>query len=115
MADLLSTAVSALSAYNRGLATTSHNIANVATEGYSRQRVLYGTREAQAFGNGWLGSGVNATSIERVYDQFLGLQYRTTTSAFGRQEVFAALAGRVGALFADAETGVGAALQRFTN
>jgi flagellar hook-associated protein 1 FlgK len=115
MADLLSTAVSALSAYSRGLATTSHNIANVATEGYSRQRVLYGTREAQSSGNGWVGSGVNATSIERVYDQFLGLQYRTTTTAFGRQEVFAALAGRVGALFADAETGVGAALQRFTN
>jgi flagellar hook-associated protein 1 FlgK len=115
MADLLSTAVSALSAYSRGLETTSHNIANVATEGYSRQRVLYGTREAQAYGNGWVGSGVNATSIERVYDQFLGLQYRTTTTALGRQEVFATLAGRVGALFADADAGFGAALQRFVN
>jgi flagellar hook-associated protein 1 FlgK len=115
MADLLSTAVSALSAYSRGLETTSHNIANVATDGYSRQRVLYGTREAQAYGNGWVGSGVNATSIERVYDQFLGLQYRTTTTALGRQEVFATLAGRVGALFADADAGFGAALQRFVN
>lgn len=115
MADLLSTAVSALSAYSRGLETTSHNIANVATDGYSRQRVLYGTREAQAYGNGWVGSGVNATSIERVYDQFLGLQYRTTTSGLGRQEVFATLAGRVSALFADADAGFGAALQRFVN
>ncbi len=115
MADLLSTAVSALSAYSRGLETTSHNIANVATDGYSRQRVLYGTREAQAYGNGWVGSGVNATSIERVYDQFLGLQYRTTTSGLGRQEVFATLAGRVSALFADADAGFGAALQRFAN
>lgn len=115
MADLLSTAVSALSAYSRGLETTSHNIANVATEGYSRQRVLYGTREPQVFGNGWVGSGVNATSIERVYDQFLGLQYRNATSAFGRQDVYAALAERVSALFADAEAGFGAALQRFSN
>jgi flagellar hook-associated protein 1 FlgK len=115
MADLLSTAVSALTAYSRGLETTSHNIANVATEGYSRQRVLYGTREAQAYGNGWVGSGVNARSIERVYDQFLGLQYRTSTSALGRQEVFATLAGRVSAQFADADTGFGAALQRFVN
>jgi flagellar hook-associated protein 1 FlgK len=115
MADLLSTAVSALTAYSRGLETTSHNIANVATEGYSRQRVLYGTREAQAYGNGWVGSGVNARSIERVYDQFLGLQYRTSTSALGRQEVFATLAGRVSAQFADADAGFGAALQRFVN
>jgi flagellar hook-associated protein 1 FlgK len=115
MADLLSTAVSALSAYSRGLETTSHNIANVATEGYSRQRVLYGTREAEAYGNGWVGTGVNATSIERVYDQFLGLQYRTTTSAFGRQDVYAALATRVSTLFADADAGFGATLQRFVN
>jgi flagellar hook-associated protein 1 FlgK len=115
MADLLSTAVSALSAYSRGLETTSHNIANVATEGYSRQRVLYGTRQAEAYGNGWIGTGVNATSIERVYDQFLGLQYRTTTSALGRQDVYAALAARVSTLFADADAGFGASLQRFVN
>jgi flagellar hook-associated protein 1 FlgK len=115
MADLLSTAVSALSAYSRGLETTSHNIANVATDGYSRQRVLYGTRQAQAHGNGWIGTGVNATSIERVYDQFLGLQYRITTSAFGRQDVYAALAARVSTLFADADAGFGASLQRFVN
>jgi flagellar hook-associated protein 1 FlgK len=115
MADLLSTAVSALTAYSRGLETTSHNIANVATDGYSRQRVLYGTREAEAYGNGWLGTGVNATSIERVYDQFLGLQYRTTTSAFGRQDVYAALAARVSTQFADADAGFGASLQRFVN
>ena len=115
MADLLSTAVSALSAYSRGLETTSHNIANVATDGYSRQRVLYGTRQAEAYGNGWIGTGVNATSIERVYDQFLGLQYRITTSAFGRQDVYAALAARVSTLFADADAGFGASLQRFVN
>ena len=71
MADLLSTAVSALQTYRRGLDTTSHNIANVGTDGYSRQRMETATREAQPYGNGWVGSGVNATTVQRVYDEFI--------------------------------------------
>ena len=63
MADLMSTAVSALLAYRRGLDTTSHNIANVGTDGYTRQRTEYVTREAQPYGNGWLGSGVQVSTI----------------------------------------------------
>ena len=38
MADLLSTGVSGLLAFQRALDTTSHNISNVNTDGYSRQR-----------------------------------------------------------------------------
>jgi len=115
MADLLSTAVSALSAFQRGLDTTGHNIANAATEGYSRQRVEYATREAQPYGNGWLGSGVNATTVVRTYDQFLALQYRNSSSALGRQDVYAAYAERVSSVFASTDTGISAALQRFAN
>lgn len=39
MADMLATAVSGLLTYQRALSTTSHNIANVNTPGYSRQGV----------------------------------------------------------------------------
>jgi flagellar hook-associated protein 1 len=59
MADFLSTGVSGLLAFQRALSTTSHNISNVSTDGYSRQRVLIGTRPAQAYGNGWVGQGAN--------------------------------------------------------
>jgi flagellar hook-associated protein 1 FlgK len=115
MADMLSTAVSALQAYRRGLDATSHNIANVGTEGYSRQRIQNGTREAQPYGNGWLGSGVNVTTIERVYDQFVAMQFRSTSSSLERQQSFSALAERVNNLFADSTAGLSATLQKFAD
>lgn len=115
MADLMTTAVSALLAYRRGLDTTSHNIANVGTDGYTRQRTDYATREAQPYGNGWVGSGVQVSTVQRVYDEFLTLQWRSTTSGFARQESFAALAERVSSLFADTSSGLGTSLQSFVN
>ena len=115
MADMLSTAVSALQAYRRGLDTTSHNVANVSTEGYSRQRVDVSTREAQLYGNGFVGSGVNVTSVQRVYDEFVALQYRSTSTGLEQQDAYAALAERVNNLYADTSTGLSATLQKFAN
>ena len=39
MADLLSTGISGVRTYQRALATVGNNIANVDTDGYSRQRL----------------------------------------------------------------------------
>jgi flagellar hook-associated protein 1 FlgK len=44
MADMLGTGLSSLRALQRALDTTAHNIANVSTEGYTRQRVEFETR-----------------------------------------------------------------------
>ena len=48
MADMLGTGLSSLRALQRALDTTAHNIANVSTEGYTRQRVEFA--DAQAAG-----------------------------------------------------------------
>ena len=80
MADLLSTGVSGLLAFQRALDTTSHNISNVSTDGYSRQRVLIGTRPALAYGNGWVGQGANVQTTQRVYDGFIAAQTRSSIS-----------------------------------
>jgi flagellar hook-associated protein 1 FlgK len=115
MADMLSTAVSALQTFRRGLDTTSHNIANVGTEGYSRQRAELATRPAQPYANGWIGSGVATSTIQRSYDQFVALQYRSTSSSLERQDAYASLAERVSNLFADPQTGLSTTLQKFAN
>ena len=44
MASIYDVGSSALNSMQRAIATTGHNIANVNTEGYSRQEVLLGTR-----------------------------------------------------------------------
>ncbi|SEO59108.1 flagellar hook-associated protein 1 FlgK [Amphibacillus marinus] len=72
----------ALSSQQAALYTTSHNISNANTEGYTRQRVnfeqintLKSSREPGGVVD-TVGSGVQAGSIQRIRDQFLDVQYR---------------------------------------
>ena len=53
VSDLFSIGRSALNAYSTALATTSHNVANAATPGFSRQRVDFATQTP----TGVLGNG----------------------------------------------------------
>ncbi|HEX7012493.1 MAG TPA: flagellar hook-associated protein FlgK [Steroidobacteraceae bacterium] len=115
MADLLSTGLSGLLAFQRALDTTSHNIANVNTPGYSRQRVELGTREAHPYGNGWIGTGVDAQTTRRLYDELLAMQTRTTSSSLEHLDIFAASAERLNNMFGHSTTGLTATLQNFAN
>ena len=79
---ILDIATSALRVTQRALDTTGHNIANVNTEGYSRQRVETATRYPHFTGAGFFGTGVETTAIKRVYDDFLATRLRNATSGF---------------------------------
>jgi len=115
MADILSTGLSGLLAFQRGLDTTSHNIANVSTPGYSRQTVELDTRQPEAYGNGWIGRGVDVASVRRNYNEVLALQVRNSSSAFSQLDSFAARAESISNLFSDSNTGLSATLQNFIN
>ncbi|HET9865413.1 MAG TPA: flagellar hook-associated protein FlgK [Steroidobacteraceae bacterium] len=115
MPDMLGTGLSSLRALQRALDTTAHNIANVSTEGYTRQRVEFATRPPQAYGSNWIGSGVDAVSVRRVYDQFLSQQARSSSANLARLDTYAAQAGRLDTLLGDTENGLGASLQSFTD
>lgn len=115
MSDMMGSALSALVSYQRALATTSHNIANANTDGYSRQRVELGTRVANQSGAGVIGSGVQVTAIRRSYDQFATEQMRSNTSGLAREQTFATMATQVESVVSDQTTGVNAALSRFFN
>lgn len=77
---ILSNARSAILANQTAIQVASHNIGNAQTEGYSRQRPLLSTSHPQRFGNMWLGTGVNATDVIRVRDQYLDLSVRRETA-----------------------------------
>ena len=113
MADFLNTSLSGLQAAQRALATTSHNIANAATPGFSRQRVDLGTREPEFAGVGYLGTGVEVTDVRRIYDAFLSEEVRAGTAGESRLTVFSELAGRVGDLLGGASGGLSQGLQGF--
>jgi flagellar hook-associated protein FlgK len=80
----------ALNAFRQGIETAGHNIANVDTEGYSRQRVNLATTEpytapglSSPAAAGQIGTGVKVDEIVRIRDAFLDFQYRSELSSRG--------------------------------
>lgn len=112
---LLGTAISGLLASQRSIETTSHNIANVNTEGYSRQRADLKTNAAEFTGSGFIGTGVHVGNISRSYDQFISAQLRSSSSAYGEVDQYKNFAARVDNLLADPKTGLSPAIQSFFN
>ena len=78
--SLLSIGQSGLAAANLALATTSHNIANVNTPGYSRQEVVQRAAMAGFSGAGFSGKGVEVVNIQRVASAFLTQQAHIATA-----------------------------------
>jgi flagellar hook-associated protein 1 len=115
MADMLGTGVSSLRALQRALDTTAHNIANVSTPGYSRQRVDFATRSPSLFGANWIGNGVDVSGVKRIYDQFLTAQTRGSTGNLARLDAFSTQAGRLDNMLGDTTNGLSATLQAFTD
>jgi flagellar hook-associated protein 1 FlgK len=113
VADILNIGTSALSAFQRSLTTTGHNIANSETEGYSRQRVNLGTQIPELTAAGYLGSGVRVTSIQRMYDDFLATQMRSAQSTTSDLQVFHQFASWLDNLVADSDVGLDPAIQDF--
>ncbi len=115
MAGLLNIGISGLQAFQNSLNTTGHNIANVDTPGYSRQRVEFATRIPFQTGIGYLGSGVKATNVRRMYDDFLATQMRSTQSASSELAAYSSHAERIDNLLANPEAGLDPALSSFFN
>ncbi len=82
--DLLSIGAQSVLTSQRQLNTTGHNIANVNTEGYSRQSVIQGTNAPMQFGGQTYGMGVHVENVRRSWDQFAvkELNFATTDHAF---------------------------------
>jgi flagellar hook-associated protein 1 FlgK len=66
--------LSGLSSQQSALNVVGHNIANVNTPGYTRQRADLGTTDSQLFGGLMYGAGATINSVTSVRDRFLDLQ-----------------------------------------
>lgn len=115
MAGLLNIGITGLLAYQRSLDTISHNIANVNTEGYSRQTTELASTRPESFGSGFVGTGVSVASIERAYDAYIESSVRSTTSTQAEFEAYQSLASQLDNVLADSDAGLNATLQRFFN
>jgi len=115
MGDLLQTSLSGLLASQQSLATTSHNIANVNTPGYSRQQALLDTYPATYAGNGFIGNGVQVSTIRRDYSASLTSALRSNNASYTGLDTLATLSGQVDNLLGDSTAGLTPTLQSFFN
>ena len=113
MGDMLNTAVSGLLSYQRALSTTSHNISNVNTDSYSRQTVSFETRNPTAFGDNFVGSGVQISNISRTFNQYINSSIRESQSLYSKQDMFHSLSAQIDDILADPQGGISPILQEF--
>lgn len=113
--SLLGIGSSGLQAFQRSLNTIGHNIANVNTDGYSKQTVDLSARVPQANGYGFSGTGVDTQTISRSYDAFVENNVRNSTSTAAEFDTFYALASQLDNVVADPDAGISTAMQSFFN
>lgn len=118
----LEVAKRALNTQQTALYTTSHNIANANTEGYTRQRVNFeqvSTLTTSRYTEGVksdIGSGVQPGSIQRIRDQFLDVQYRNQTSKAGYYEQRAAALSQMESIINEpTKSGLANTMEQFWN
>lgn len=77
--SILNTGVSGLTASRAAVSTTSHNISNVNSDYYTRQRVNTSSMYNHV-GSLTLGMGVRVDNVVRIHDEFIYERYRSSTT-----------------------------------
>ncbi len=69
--SIMNSSLSGMYLARAGLQTTSHNISNAGTAGFSRQELMVSSRLGANTTYGFLGDGAEATGVRRMTDSFL--------------------------------------------
>lgn len=104
MADLFQIGLSGVYSSQANLATTSNNIANVNTEGYSRQSVDVKAAEPGKYGSYFIGNGAMVANVERAYDQFAFSENLMNSSQLGYAQQAHQHTGQLDALLSNEGT-----------
>lgn len=115
MANVLSTGVSGLLAFQQALDVTSNNIANSATPGYSVESLQLTPQPGQPTAGGYLGSGVSVQGITRAYSELLAQQVRSSQASYSSSSTLATQAGQIDNMLSSSSAGLTASLQSFVN
>lgn len=110
---ILSIGVSGLNAAQTGLLTTSHNIANASTPGYSRQQIVQGTNISLRTGAGYVGQGTHVETVRRTYDELLGRQVLGAEASAAEMDSYQAQIRQIDTMLADPGAGLSPSLSAF--
>ena len=113
MADLLSIGTSATQLYRQALTTVSNNIANLTTEGYSRQEIVSVEGAPSLQGVYYLGTGATVETVTRAYDAFAEDNLRNSSSELSFQQPTIKYANRIIDVMGSETAGLSGAMDRF--
>lgn len=108
-------ASSALRAFQRAMETTGHNLANVNTRGYSRQRVDNVAFEPMALWSGRmfsLGTGVQIESITRAREMFLENRFQGASGDVNRYNTYAQGLQQLESVYREPDAGISSAMNQ---
>ena len=111
---ILNIGAGALFANQTAIQTTGNNIANVNTEGYSRQQVRFEEYPCIDFYPGQMGQGVRAAEVYRMFNSFVEKAYLSKSGMESRWAEQAGLLNTVEPLFNEANSpGIASSLDAF--
>ena len=111
--SLFSIGLTGLNAAQAGLITTSHNISNAGTAGYSRQNTVQSTNPAMFTGAGFFGEGTRVDTVKRAYNAFLNNQVLAADTKYNEYDTYSTEIAQIDNMLADASVGLSPALESF--
>ena len=119
----LNTAKSGMNVSQVAIQTTSHNISNINTPGYSRQRVNQSASSPysmpgknSSFGAGQIGTGAQIDDVTRIRNSFYDYQYRSESHQYGSTSVKNEYFKNIEGIFNEpSDTAISSSLNSFFN
>lgn len=112
---IMNIGVQALQANQVALTTAGNNIANVNTQGYSRQRVVMETVPGQYTGGGYVGKGVSIQTIQRNFSEFLTRQSTIASATSAADTTRSDYLKQLENIFPGGANGLGASINDMLN
>ena len=119
----LNTAKSGMNVSQVAIQTTSHNISNINTPGYSRQRINQSASSPYSmpgknsnFGAGQIGTGAQIDDVTRIRNSFYDYQYRSESHQYGSTSVKYEYFKNIEGIFNEpSDTAISSSLNSFFN
>ncbi|MDO6407956.1 MAG: flagellar hook-associated protein FlgK [Pantoea sp.] len=113
MSSIINSAMSGLSAAQAALSTTSNNISNYTVAGYTRQTTILGQANSTLSGGSYYGNGVNVTTVQREYDEFITAQLRSASATYNAQNTQYSQISNIDDLLSTSTTSLSTSIQDF--
>jgi flagellar hook-associated protein 1 len=111
--NIFSIGLSGLAAAQWGLTTTSNNISNASTTGYTVENPVYAEASGQYTGAGYMGGGVSSVTVARNYSQYLSTELNNAQSMSSALSTNYSMASQLNNLIGSPTAGISTAITAY--